>query len=139
MRLTELYPIVDAALTASGIVHTVTHGDVYDNWNNSEIDYVAANYDIVSATVNLNTSAYILRLFVADRLTDDASNELQALDISEAAIRRTVVNLLHSVVGVTEWDNDSVLLTPFSQKFADNLAGYYTELTVIVANEITNC
>jgi HD superfamily phosphohydrolase YqeK len=79
---------------------------------------------------------YDILVYVADRLEDDGSNTRQARDFSRAVLKVALAQLRRSeaVLSVS-----AEPLQPFVQKFADNLAGYYTTLSVMVRNDIENC
>lgn len=136
MTWTELAPKIEEALRVTGYVNSVYEGDVYDVWNNTNVQYVSACYDEVSHpkgdTDSLET--YNVIVYVADRLTEDASNSRYARDFARAVLKGAVAMLRRSVLAVDYTD-----LTPFVQKFADNLGGYYTTLTIQTADTLDNC
>ena len=138
MSWTELAPIMEAALKATGYVNSVYEGDVYDMWNNTDVPYMSACYDEVGMPDSGSESIdrYDVLVFVADRLEDDGSNTRQARDFSRAVLKVALAQLRRSeaVLSVS-----AEPLQPFVQKFADNLAGYYTTLSVMVRNDIENC
>jgi len=138
MSWTELAPIIEAALKATGYVNSVYEGDVYDMWNNTDVPYVSACYDEVGMPDSGSESIdrYDILVYVADRLEDGGSNTRQARDFSRAVLKVALAQLRRSeaVLSVS-----AEPLQPFAQKFADNLAGYYTTLSVMVRNNIENC
>ena len=138
MSWTELAPIIEAALKATGYVNSVYEGDVYDMWNNTDVPYVSACYDEVGMPDSGSESIdrYDILVHVADRLEDGGSNTRQARDFSRAVLKVALAQLRRSeaVLSVS-----AEPLQPFVQKFADNLAGYYTTLSVMVRNDIENC
>ena len=141
MSWTELAPIIEAALKATGYVNSVYRGSPYDLWNNTGVEYVSVCHDLQSAArdaTNDSLHRYNVILYAADRLTTSADNETQAWDASEAVID-VVIAALRSTAGVMSVETSEML--PFSQDdgFADNLAGYYTTLTIEVATDITLC
>lgn len=103
-------------------IETITFGDVYNNWNNSEIKYSALNVFCTDCTVNDGSISYQLMLFVADRLLDDKSNEAYLYDVATLQLEAIIDNL-DGVVTDRKY-------TFFSEKFADQLAGAFAEITI---------
>lgn len=137
MSWSDLALKIETALRATGYVHSVYEGDVYDIWNNSEVQYVSACYDEVSLTQESGDGldTYNVMVYVADRLTEDNSNSRQARDFAYAVLKMAVATLRqYQPIAVSHSD-----FTPFVQKFADNLAGYYTQLSITVPSDIQNC
>lgn len=138
MSWTELAPIIEAALKATGYVNSVYEGDVYDMWNNTDVPYVSACYDEVGMPDSGSESIdrYDVLVYVADRLEDDGSNTRHARDFSRAVLKVALAQLRRSEAVLSVGAEP---LQPFVQKFADNLAGYYTTLSIMVRNDIENC
>lgn len=136
MRYTELCTALESALMSAGYTNSVYRGDVYDIWNNKEVQYVSACYDLIEAVYDDNLNQYNVRVYVADRLVEAETNETYALDACEAVIRHAIATL-RSASGVLDIGCSS--LVPFVQTFADNLAGYYADLQIQVINKIDNC
>lgn len=136
MRWSELAVKIESALRATGYVNSVYEGDVYDIWNNKEVPYVSACFDETALEPDSESlDTYSVMVFVADRLTEGNSNSRQARDFARAVLKVTVATLRQQPpIGVT-----CGVLTPFVQKFADNLAGYYTTLTITIPSDIQNC
>lgn len=135
MRLTETQNILEAALRAAGYTNSVYNGDPYDLWNNKEVSYVSACYEVQQMEITEATKSYQFIVYVADRLTEDGDNTLAALDACEAVLEAAVAYL--NTAGVVGVNVDYCY--PFMQKFADNLAGYYATLTVEVDKDINYC
>ena len=136
MSWSDLAEKIESALRATGYVHSVYEGDVYDIWNNSEVPYVSACFDEVALDDSVNDSldVYNVMVYVADRLTEDNGNSRQARDFSHAVFKMAVATLRQQHIAV-----ECGALTPFVQKFADNLAGYYAQLTITVPSDLQNC
>lgn len=141
MRYTELTQVIEDAARSVGYVNSIYRGSPYDLWNNTGVQYVSVCHDLQSASrdaTNDSLHRYNVILYAADRLTTSADNEPQAWDASEAVID-VVIAALRSTTGVMAVETSELL--PFSQDdgFADNLAGYYTTLTIEVTTDITLC
>ncbi len=105
-------------------IETVTFGDVYNNWNNSEIKYSALNVFCKGCTISDGSITYDLILFVADRLLEDNSNEATIYDISVIQLEAIIDNLDVIVNGRN--------YTFFTEKFADLVAGAFVEIEVTI-------
>lgn len=137
MRLTELSKEIRTAFDAVGYVQGVYFGDVYELWNNEQVRYVAACVTIEQVQQVGELKHYTLIAYCADKLLDDESNTTHALDYSEAAIDAMINHLLNTD-GVVDVQTERVY-TPFVQKFADTLAGYWVRLVVVVRPDVTPC
>ena len=137
MSWSDLAEKIESALRATGYVHSVYEGDVYDIWNNSEVPYVSACFDEVALDSSTSDSldTYNVMVYVADRLTEDNGNSRQARDFARAVLKMAVATLRQQQPITVSCG----ALTPFVQKFADNLAGYYAQLTITVPSDLQNC
>lgn len=134
MRLTRTCKHLESLM---GVVIMSHHyGDVYDIWNNTDIVYPALCYDLVSGEVQDSMNVYTFRVYIADRLLEDGSNVLYCHDTAEGCFR----TLLAMIDNRPEFLSAEITtITPFVQKFADNLAGYWADITVQTANDLDNC
>lgn len=105
-------------------IETVTFGDVYNNWNNSEIKYSALNVFAKGCEVSDGQITYSLILFVADRLLEDKSNETFIYDIAVLQLEAILDNL-EAITGVRNY-------TFFTEKFTDVVAGAFVEIEVTI-------
>lgn len=137
MRYTETSKLLEDAIRSIAYVKSVYSGDVYDLWNNAEVRYVSACYDLVDVSSNGESmTEYNIRLYVADRLMEGGGNVKEVLDSCEAVFKVFRAWLLRNS-GIEEVEVGR--LTPFEQKFADNLAGYYGDVTITVLQTISDC
>lgn len=136
MRLTDTVIALETALMSTGYTNSVYMGDVYNVWNNTNVPYVSACYDISRVGASDDAHVYQFIVYVADRLVEGEKNLTQALDACEA-----VLDMAVSKLRVTNGILDVIVdfYIPFSQKFADNLAGYYGYIDVKVKKDIDNC
>lgn len=135
MSWTELSGYIEAALGSVGYVNSIYRGDVYDRWNNTNVAYVSAVYENINTPPDGDSiEEFDVRLTVADRLVEGEYNDTFAQDFARNAILVAVAALRHSVLEV-----DVVQMTPFVQKFADNLAGYTCQLAIKVTTNIQIC
>lgn len=146
MTFTILSQLIEQ--NAGGLVRDVHFGDVYDHWNNAEIQYPAMCYDLVSLTPEDGFDVYVVRFWYGDRLVEDESNICDAWDTCLCAARQFLQSFGHFGTLSPVKDSSSLIgqsvvepgtMYPFNQRFADNLAGYYFDLTIRVRSEFTIC
>ena len=139
MNLTSISQAIRSAFGAVGYIQSLYEGDVYDHWNNNEVQYHSACFALESVETKEDVKAYNLIVYVADRLTEDCSNRVQCFDTSEAAIEKMLNILTDSGRSDNLWVEDTRQYTPFEQKFADNLAGVYVRIKLNTTNELNLC
>lgn len=134
MNLTDFYNNIKLyALNTVG-VETFTIGDVYIVWNSLHITYgafnVALNY--VEYNSSNGTMELHLTMYYADKQKNDSSNIYDIQSDGFKAIRNVLRHLTedYEIEGI-----EDLQLYPFSQKFADVLAGAYADVTVYVPVE----
>lgn len=111
-------------------LNSVIIGDVYDKWNqtNSARQYMSAVLDYSSSTMNGDYSDFTFMIYIGNLENKDKSNLYSSISIAENIaenfLNRIDVkeNELSLVVPVT--------ITPFEQKFEDQLCGVFFSLTV---------
>lgn len=111
-------------------------GDVYVNWNSSEVKYGSVNVGIQNISYDENMCTYTLVLYYADRLLQDNNNQN---DVYTDGIRvlQGILNVLNQEPYVDI--SFPVIYTPFNQKFADYLGGVYTTVDITCDSEIGLC
>lgn len=137
MRLTRLKHIISEAFESAGYVNGIYFGDVYELWNNEQVHYVAAcaTLDQVQSVGQLKE--YRFTFYAADKLLDDEVNKTHALDYAEGALDAAMM-YIDNHDEVLEVESDRVY-TPFVQKFADTLAGYWVDVTIRVQPDMGIC
>lgn len=136
MNTVELVSLVKDIGLSQELVKTVTDGDVYENWNTTEIKYGAVNIGIQNISYQSQQSVYNLILYYGDRLEQDKSN-LNSIYTDGLNALQSIINILYQLDNVDIDDN--VLYTPFEQKFADYLAGVYCSVAIRVDSSIGLC
>lgn len=139
MNLSEIAEKIREGFARVGYVESVYDGDAYDTWNNKEVRYLSACFELESIGATENIKTYNLIVYTADRLIEDGSNKMMCWDAAEQATE----TMLNFITENGESDNlfiDEVRqYTPFVQKFADNLAGVYCRVKLKTTNEINLC
>lgn len=140
MRLRSLIEDIVSTASALDMVARSEHGDVYVNWNAQSGSYGAVNVDVESLSQNGMYTTADLILYYGDRLTPARDN---VVDLYEDGL-----NVLQSVINTIQQqaEEDGIYLvfaeytaTPFTQKFADELAGVWARVSVTYQNEIGQC
>ena len=137
MRLTKLTEIIRAGFESAGYVHGIYFGDVYELWNNEQVKYVAACVTLVQVQNVGNLKEYHFTMYAADKLLDDEANKTHALDYSEGALD-AAMQYIDNHDDILEVISDRTY-SPFVQKFADTLAGYWVDVRVRVQPDIGVC
>lgn len=116
-------------------VNSVFDGDVYDNWNSSEIKYGSFNVGLQNVSNDGNLCTYTFVFYYGDRLTQDKSNS--------NSIYSDGVNTIQSVINVLNYMqfdiSEQINYTPFEQKFIDYLAGVYATVNIVTSSSLGFC
>ena len=134
MNLTELYDdIKEYALNTQG-VNSYTIGDIYTVWNSLHMTYGCFNAALNYVEYEDNDCKFYMTLYYGDKLKNDSSNVYEVQNTGFNAIRNVVSHLVdnYELEGV-----ETLRIYPFTQKFADTLAGAYADVVVYVP--IDNC
>ena len=134
MNLTELYDdIKEYALNTQG-VNSYTIGDIYTVWNSLHMTYGCFNAALNYVEYEDNDCKFYMTLYYGDKLKNDSSNVYEVQNTGFNAIRNVVSHLVNNyeLEGV-----ETLRIYPFTQKFADTLAGAYADVVVYVP--IDNC
>ena len=134
MNLTELYDdIKEYALNTQG-VNSYTIGDIYTVWNSLHMTYGCFNAALNYVEYEDNDCKFYMTLYYGDKLKNDSSNVYEVQNTGFNAIRNVVSHLVNNyeLEGV-----ETLRIYPFTQKFADTLAGAYADVVVYVP--LDNC
>ena len=136
MNISELINIIKDIAVQQMQVHSSFDGDVYENWDSKEIKYGSVNVALQSITYDGNLCTYSLILYYGDRLLQDKKNVNLIYSDGVVALQ-SIINTLEAEYGVDI--PQSVIYTPFEQKFADYLAGVYATFDVVTESELGYC
>lgn len=132
MTLLETIRTIETVALGQAAIRTVVENDVY-RLN----DMPAVQYGVFAFTQGQHTSttegsftSYGFTLFYIDRLNEDASNQLQIQSTGERTLRNILLVLAEEGIEAGPYT-----LQPFLQKFNDQCAGVYCEVTLSVPNE----
>ena len=93
MNLNEIAIGLRDGFSMVGYVESVYDGDVYEIWNNKEVRYLSACFELENINTDENIKTYNLVIYAADRLMEDESNKMACWDATEQAIE-TALNFL---------------------------------------------
>ena len=114
-------------------VHSVYNDDPYERWNNKEIRYNSVCVDLENAVSYMDYTDYNFVLYSADVLVNGEDNFTQ--------LQTTAISVLMNILNRLDKDNDNIDVVfpvqyqPFTQSFADLLAGAYVRFAVRVDNQ----
>ena len=138
MSLLDLIKKIEEIAKSQQGVHSVFRGDIYDNWNKPDVQYISVNVAITNYTQHIIDAydEYEVYLYCGDRLLQDNSNEYEVLTNTQ----RVLVNIISILDSYEKIDVvDEVQYINFVQSFADYIAGEYVRFNVRVPLDVNNC
>ena len=115
-------------------MNSYTIGDTYLVWNSLHMTYGCFNAALNYVEYEENDCKFYMTLYYGDKLLNDSSNIYEVQNTGFNAIRNVVLHLVdnYELEGV-----ETLRIYPFTQKFADTLAGAYADVVVYVP--LDNC
>lgn len=138
MSLLDLIKKIEKIAKSQQGVHSVFRGDIYENWNKPDVQYISVNVAITNYTQHIIDAydEYEVYLYCGDRLLQDNSNEYEVLTNTQ----RVLVNIISILDSYEKIDVvDEVQYVNFVQSFADYVAGEYVRFNVRVPLDVNNC
>lgn len=126
-----VYSIVNAAF-AEPLVESIVYGDVYRLNQLPHIKYGVVTIEPLLTTQGENLLDWRFRLVYTDRLTNSKNNTLD--------VQSTGIDILHDVVtalGELDLGIETATYQTYTQRFKDECAGAYVELTVQAPRNFT--
>lgn len=136
MNITEIIDKIKYLTLSRQAAKSFYDGDVYDNWNSSEIKYGSVNAGLQNITYDSNLVTYTFVLYYGDRLLQDKTNVNSIYDDGVRTLQ-SVINGLNDEDGVDI--EGEIVYTPFQQKFMDYLAGVYATVDIVCESELGLC
>ncbi len=134
MTLLETIRMMETVALGQAAIETVVENDVY-RLNGMP----AVKYGVFAFTQGQHTSTidgaftdYGFTLFYIDRLNEDRSNQIQIQSTGERTLRNILLVLADQGIEAGQYT-----LQPFLQKFDDQCAGVYCDVTLSVPNDST--
>lgn len=136
MTLLEIVKQFEHIASQQPNINYVNNGDIYELNNIPNLDYGVFYITQQKHSGDENNFKYNLTLFYVDRVANDGRNKL--------AIQSNGITLLTNVINIFLNNNDvelegDVQLTTFKERFTDDCAGAFAEITVIADNELGIC
>lgn len=132
MTLLEIIKALKDIALLQPEVRSVSDGDVYDAMNgNPSLKYSVFHVTQTSHSSNEGWDSYGLSLFLIDRLTDDNANRLEI----QSRAKETLGNIIAVFCDNFDAEHNAITFTPFTEKFKDNTAGVWANVTVNVMSD----
>ena len=130
MNIVQLNNFIEKIVSCTEVVKSFYTNSVYECWNAEEVKYGSISFCITKTQMRERTMTYDAIIYYGDRLLEDKSNR--------NAIWSDATQVIQSIIGtVNSIDGEITIsypynLTLFEQKFADELAGAYAEISIEV-------
>lgn len=131
MNIVQINKFIEKIAGCTELVHSFYTDSVYECWNGSgDVDYGSFVFCIKKTRMRERTMVYDAIVYYGDRLLDDKSNR--------DAIWSDATNVIQSIIGaVNNVEGEISIGYPyeinlFEQKFADELAGAYANISIEV-------
>ena len=130
MNIVQLNNFIEKIVSCTEVVKSFYTDSVYECWNAEEVKYGSISFCITKTQMRERTMTYDAIIYYGDRLLEDKSNR--------NAIWSDATQVIQSIIGtVNSVDGEITIsypynLTLFEQKFADELAGAYAEISIEV-------
>lgn len=134
MTLLETIRTLETVALQQAAVNTVIENDIFQL-----NDRPSVKYGVFAFTQRKHTSTtegafttYGFTLFYVDRLNEDRSNQIQIQSTGERTLRNILLILNDEGI-----ESSQYTIQPFNQRFSDECAGVYCEVSLSVPNDST--
>ena len=130
MNIVQLNNFIEKIVSCTETVKSFYTNSVYECWNAEEVKYGSISFCITKTQMRERTMTYDAIIYYGDRLLEDKSNR--------NAIWSDAAQVIQSIIGTVNGIDGEITisypynLTLFEQKFADELAGAYAEISIEV-------
>lgn len=133
MNLAQLVERLKAVALAQPSIKTVVENDVFRLNAMASVKYGVFAFTQGQHRANIGTgvTTFTFSLFYVDRLTEDASNEVEVQSVGIETLTN-IIQTLADEFGVAPWT-----INTFNQRFADLCAGAYATVAVDVPFDYT--
>lgn len=128
MSLPQLYDYIGQIAQTIPIVHSYSNQTPYEYWNTHEVKYGSVIFAVKTVRTQNNIAKFDCVLYYGDRLNETGSNR-DSVQSDAIGVLDSIVSRLNCSDRV-EYVTYPFQTTLFEQKFADNLAGAYTNITI---------
>lgn len=128
MNIVQLYDYIGQIAQTIPIVHSYSNQTPYEYWNTHEVKYGSVIFAVKTVRTQNNIAKFDCVLYYGDRLNETGSNR-DSVQSDAIGVLDSIVSRLNCSDRV-EYVTYPFQTTLFEQKFADNLAGAYTNITI---------
>lgn len=128
MNIIALYEHIKQYALTIPIVNSYYNTSVYECWNNPNVKYGSVVFAVKSVREQNSISKYECVIYYGDRLNDNKSNR-DAIQSDAVGVINNIINRLNSS-NLIEFVTYPVQSVIFEQKFSDELAGAYANITI---------
>jgi hypothetical protein len=128
MNIIQLYEHIKQYALTIPIVNSYYNTSVYECWNNPNVKYGSVVFAVKSVREQNSISKYECVIYYGDRLNDNKSNR-DAIQSDAVGVINNIINRLNSS-NLIEYVTYPVQSVIFEQKFSDELAGAYANITI---------
>ena len=130
MNIVQLNNFIEKIVSCTEVVNSFYTDSVYECWNAEEIKYGSISFCITRTQMRERTMTYDAIIYYGDRLLEDKSNR-NAIWSDATQVIQSIIGTINGLEGeiTISYPYD---LTLFEQKFADELAGAYAEISIEV-------
>lgn len=128
MNIVQLYDYIGQIAQTIPIVHSYSNQTPYEYWNKQEVKYGSVIFAVKTVRTQNNIAKFDCVLYYGDRLNETGSNR-DSVQSDAIGVLDSIVSRLNCSERV-EYVTYPFQTTLFEQKFADNLAGAYTNITI---------
>lgn len=128
MNVVQLYDYIKQIALTIPIVHSYSNQSPYDFWNTEEVKYGSVVFAVKGVKTQNNIAKYECVLYYGDRLNESGSNR-DSIQSDAIGVLESIVSRLNCSERI-EFVTYPIQSTLFEQKFADNLAGAYANLSI---------
>ena len=128
MNIVQLYDYIKQYALTIPIVKSYYNTSVYECWNNQNVKYGSVVFAVKSVREQNAIAKFDCVLYYGDRLNDNKTNR-DAIQSDAIGVINNIVSRLNCSDNI-EFVTYPVQSTIFEQKFADELAGAYANLTI---------
>ncbi len=134
MTLLETIRTIETIALQQAAVHTVVENDVFklNDMPNVKYGVFAFTQGQHTSTTEGAFTTYGFSLFYIDRLNEDRSNQIQIQSTGERTLRNILLILADQGI-----ESSQYTIQPFNQRFADECAGVYCDVSLSVPNDST--
>lgn len=130
MNIVQLNNFIEKIVSCTETVKSFYTNSVYECWNTEEVKYGSISFCITKTQMRERTMTYDAIIYYGDRLLEDKSNR-NAIWSDATQVIQSIIGTVNSVDGEISISYP-YNLTLFEQKFADELAGAYAEISIEV-------